>query len=79
MTFLLFKIIICSFSKRSANLEIKAHLEPQQGNTSRASYPDTPFGDYVQAVTYQTDSLHHEPRSYRLPAPHSAQTYHTSH
>ena len=44
-----------------------------------ALYPDTPFGDYVQAVTCQTDSGHHAFRSSRLPAPHSTQTYHTSH
>ena len=53
------------------------HIEPQQENTSRVLYPDTPFGDYVQAVTYQTDSGHHAFRSSRLPAPHSTQTYHT--
>ena len=56
-----------------------ARIEPQQANTSLALYPYTPFGDYVQAVTYQTDSGHHAFRNSRLPALHSAQTYHISH
>ena len=56
-----------------------AHKELHQENTSRVLYPDTPFGDYVQAVTSQTDSGHHAFRNSRLPALHLAQTYHTSH
>ena len=35
--------------------------------------------DYAPALISQTDSFHHAFRSFRLPAPHSAQTYHTSH
>ena len=54
-------------------------IAPQQENTSLVLYPDTPFGDYVQAVTCQTDSGHHAFRSSQLPALHLAQTYHISH
>lgn len=66
-------------SRRSAKYGTIVHKELQQEKTSLASYPDISFGDYVQAVTYQTDSGHHAFRSSRLPALHSAQTYHTSH
>ena len=68
-----------SFSRRSAKCETMVRIAPRQENTSRASYPYTPFGDYARALISQTDSGHHAFRSSRLPAPHSAQTYHTSH
>lgn len=55
------------------------HKALLQEKTSLVLYPDTPFGDYVRALISQTDSGHHAFRSSQLPAPHSAQTYHTSH
>ena len=66
-------------SRRSAKYGTMVHKELQQEKTSLASYPYTPFGDYARAVISQTDSGHHAFRSSRLPALHSAQTYHTSH